>query len=206
MSVSPETRPSLLIRIKDQADAAAWSEFTEIYRPLIFRLACHRGLQPADADDLAQQVLSAVARAIVRWQDDPARARFRTWLHRVATNAILNALTRGPADRGTGDSALQALLNQHPAAEGPTSDFLRLEHRRDVFRWAARQIRSEFHPSTWDAFWLTAVEGRATDDVARELKLSRGSVYAARCRVMRRLREKVCDWDAESLENHAPAE
>ena len=100
------------------------------------------------------------------------------------------------------DEAL-ALLAQHPAADGPTSDFLRLEHRRDVFRWAARQIRSEFHPSTWDAFWLTAVEDRGTADVARELNLSQGSVYAARSRVMRRLREKVRDWDAESLENNA---
>jgi RNA polymerase sigma-70 factor (ECF subfamily) len=197
MSVSPETRPSLLIRIRNQGDAAAWSEFTEIYRPLIYRLACHRGLQHADADDLAQQVLLAVARAISRWENDPARARFRTWLHRVATNAILNALTRAPADRGSGDSALEALLVRHPAVDGPTSDFVRLEHRRDVFRWAARQIRSEFHPSTWDAFWLTAVDGRGADEVARELNLSRGSVYAARSRVMRRLREKVLDWDAE---------
>jgi RNA polymerase sigma-70 factor (ECF subfamily) len=185
MSGSPETRPSLLVRLKDQADDEAWSEFAEIYRPVVYRLAVRKGLQHADAEDLAQQVLSAVARVIDRWQADPARARFRTWLHRVALNAIINALTRGAPDRGAGGAALHDLLDRQPAGEGPGSDLIRIEHRREVFRWAARQIRSEFHAVTWSAFWLTAVEGHEIDDVSCELKRSRGSIYAARSRVIR---------------------
>jgi DNA-directed RNA polymerase specialized sigma24 family protein len=54
-------------------------------------------------------------------QSDPKRAKFRTWLNRVAHNAILNALTRGKPDRGSGDSALLAVLNQHPAHTGPVT-------------------------------------------------------------------------------------
>jgi RNA polymerase sigma-70 factor (ECF subfamily) len=197
MSASPETRASLLIRLKDQADDEAWFEFTEIYRPVIYRLACRKGMQAADADDLVQQVLAAVARVIDRWKADPERARFRTWLNRVATNAIINALTRGRPDRGSGDSGLQELLDAQPAADGAGSELVRIEHRREVFRWAARQIRPEFQPTTWDAFWFTAVEGRDVDQVAGELQRSRGSVYAARSRVMRRLREMVHEWEGE---------
>ena len=89
MASAPETRPSLLIRLKDQGDQAAWTEFVEVYRPVICRLAASRGMQNADAEDLAQQVLTSLAKAIGRWQDDPQRARFRTWLRRVANNAIL---------------------------------------------------------------------------------------------------------------------
>ncbi|MBI3860322.1 MAG: sigma-70 family RNA polymerase sigma factor [Planctomycetia bacterium] len=196
MSVSPETRPSLIVRLKDRADDDAWFEFTEIYRPVIYRLACRRGMQHADADDLVQQVLSSVARVIDRWEEDPQRARFRTWLARVANNAIVNALTRRAGDRGTGDSELHDLLDLQPA-EGPGSDLIRVEHRREVFRWAARQVRPEFQAETWDAFWLTAVEGREVDEVAGELKRSRGSIYAARSRVMRRLREKVAEWEED---------
>src|SRR4029079_6073465 len=107
---------------------------------------------------------------------------------------IINALTRGSPDRGSGDTGLQALLEQRPADDGPASDLLRMYHRREVFRWAARQIRPEFQPATWDAFWLTAVEEHSIDDAARELALTRGAVYAARSRVMRRLREKVAEW------------
>ena len=194
MSASPETRPSLMVRLKDRTDDQAWFEFTEIYRPVVFRLACRRGLQHADADDLVQQVFSAVARVIDNWEIDPRRGRFRTWLSRVATNAILNALTRGLPDRGSGDSKLQDLLDAQPTFDGPDSEMVRVEHRREVFRWAARQIRPEFHPDTWDSFWSTAVEGRDTAAVAREQGKTCGSIYAARSRVMRRLKEKVSEW------------
>src|SRR5580704_728107 len=138
MSLAPETRPSLLIRVRDPADQAAWQEFVEIYRPVILRIAQHKGMQAADAEDIAQEVLVAVAKAVEQREHDPKRAKFRTWLHRVANNIILDALTRGKPDRGTGGSSLQAGLAQKESREGPDSDLLRLEYRREVFRWAAR--------------------------------------------------------------------
>jgi len=197
MSRSPETRPSLLVRLKNRADQRAWNEFAEIYQPVIYRLARRKGMQHADAEDLTQLVLMAVSTAIERWEYDPQRARFRTWLRRVAHNAILNALTRGKPHRGSGNSALLALLDAHPRREGPDSDLLRLEYRREAFRWAARQIREEFHRGTWDAFWLSAVEGRSVEEVARSLGKKPGSIYAARSRIIRRIREKVAEFDQE---------
>jgi RNA polymerase sigma-70 factor (ECF subfamily) len=195
MAQTPETRASLLIRLKDRADQEAWQEFWEIYRPVIHRLARHKGLQEADADDLVQQVLLAVARSIDRWQADPARARFRTWLQRIAHNLLINMLTRAPADRGSGDTNVQDLLKQHAASSSPDSELLREQSRRAVFRWAARRVRSEFSPATWQAFWQTAVRKRQIDEVARELGKSIGAVYAARSRVMRRLREVIGQWE-----------
>jgi len=200
MSRSPETRPSLLVRLKDCTDQAAWYEFTEIYQPVIYRLARRRGMQHADAEDLTQLVLMAVSKAVERWEHDPQRARFRTWLHRVAHNAILNALTRGKPDRGSGDTGLLALLDKQPDERGPDSDLLRLEFRREAFRWAAHHIRDEFRPATWDAFWLSAVEGRSVQEVARQLGKTPGSIYAARSRVIRRIRERVAELDEEDGE------
>ena len=112
MGSTPETRPSLLIRVRDPADQAAWQEFVEIYQPVILRLARRKGMQAADADDVAQEILVAVARAVEQREHDPKRAKFRTWLGRVAHNAILNALTRGRPDRGSGDPALLTVLDQ----------------------------------------------------------------------------------------------
>ncbi len=198
MNSTPDTRASLLIRVRDPADQAAWYEFVEIYRPIILRLARQKGMQEADADDVAQQVLVAVAKAVERWEGDPRRAKFRTWLGRVAHNTILNALTRGRPDRGSGDSALLAVLNGHELHTGPDSDLLRLEYRREVFRWAARQVRKEFRQATWDAFWLTAVEGCAVEVVAQQLTKNRGAIYAARSRVARRIREKTAEYDEET--------
>jgi RNA polymerase sigma factor (sigma-70 family) len=198
MSSAPETRPSLLIRVRDPADQAAWHEFVEIYRPVILRFARQKGMQAADAEDVAQVVLAAVAKAIERREHDPQRAKFRTWLQRVANNAILNALSREKPDRGSGDSAMHAVLDQEESPGGPDSDLLRLEYRREVFRWAARQVRQEFRQETWDAFWLTAIEGRTSEAAAKELAKNPGAIYAARSRVMRRIQEKVKEYEEEA--------
>ena len=194
MNLTPETRLSLLLRVRDRSDQVAWQEFVEIYRPVIVRIARQRGLQDADADDVAQQVLIGVARAVERREHDPKQAKFRTWLNRVAHNAILNALSRGKPDRGSGDTGLLMGLHQAESRDGPDSDLLQLEYRREVFRWAARQVRPEFQPETWSAFWLTAVQGLDCEMVADSLGKSVGAVYAARSRVIRRIQERAAEY------------
>ncbi len=193
MTLSPQTRASLLVRVRNPADQAAWHEFVEIYWPVIHRLARRRGLQAADADDLAQQVLLAVAKTIEERPHDHGRAKFRTWLAKVVQNAALNALARAKPDRAAGGAGHEAHVH-NAASREPDSQLLQLELRREVFRWAARQIEREFQPDTWQAFWQTAVEGRTCEDVGAELGKTIGSVYAARSRVMKRLQEKVCEY------------
>lgn len=202
---TPETRPSLLIRVRNPDDCEAWSEFTEIYRPLICRMARLKGLQHADADDLAQQVFLAVSRAVENWEPDAERARFRTWLKTIAHNAILNALRRNVPERASGRRTTRHFLDDYPASDGPDSALLRIEYRREVFTWAARKIRSEFSNDTWQAFWLTSIEAENIDKVARQLHRTRGSIYAARSRVMKRLRDQVEAFDDEAeARNHLP--
>jgi RNA polymerase sigma-70 factor (ECF subfamily) len=194
MTESPETRLSLIVRLKDRHDQEAWGEFLEIYRPLVYRLARAKGLQDADADDVAQQVFGAIAQAVDRWQPDANRARFRTWLTTVARNAILNALVRRVPDRASGDTAERDLLAEH-AEQSADSHLLLLASRREIFQWAARRVRGEFEPATWDAFWLTAVEERDVAEVAATTGKNSGAIYAARSRVMKRLKQAVEEWN-----------
>ena len=191
MTHPQETRPSLIARLKDPADQEAWETFVEIYQPVVYRVGIQKGLQPADADDVTQKVLVSISKAVENWKPDPKRAKFRTWLNRVATNAAINALTRGKPDRGTGDSRMLDVLTQHPYEDGPDSRLIQLEIRRESFRFAARQIESEFQPETWQAFWLTAVDGMSAESAAKRLGKKTGSIYTARSRVMKRLQERV---------------
>src|SRR5687767_1903259 len=88
MSKSPETRPSLLVRIRDARDHAAWGEFVEVYAPLVHAYARSRGLQDADAADVAQEVLQAVATHAGRFDYQPDRGTFRGWLFQVTLNKL----------------------------------------------------------------------------------------------------------------------
>lgn len=191
MPSAPETRESLFLRLKDSEDVAAWEEFVAIYRPVIFRLAVARGLQHSDAEDLAQKVLLSVSGRVPEWESDPQRARFRTWLSRVVRNAALNAISRQKPDRGAGGTSALVLINGKAAEDCDASEILELEWRREAFRWAADQIRDEFQPHTWEAFWLTAVDGLSGAEAAKQTGKSIGSVYVARSRVMSRLQEQV---------------
>jgi RNA polymerase sigma factor (sigma-70 family) len=199
MDESTSTRPSLLIRLRDSGDERAWSEFMEIYGPLVYRLAKRRGLQEADAQDLAQEVFRAVARAIERYDPDPARGSFRGWLCRIANNLIINCLSaqrRHP--RGTGDTGMQRMMEDRPDTSREESALFEVEYRRRLLTWAATRVRGAFSQATWQAFWQTAVEGRPPREVAEALGVSIGTVYQYKSRVVIRIRREIEQFDTES--------
>lgn len=190
MSQFPETHESLLVQVRSPANAEAWYQFSLLYRPVIYRLARQRGLQDADAQDLAQQVLIAVASAVGNYEKSGAGVQFRHWLRRIARNAIVNALSRRPPDLGAGGSWAQEVLEQESDEDQSDVQFEQ-EFRREIYLRAARIVRGDVEPETWRAFEMTVVENQSIEEAAAELGKPVGSIYAARSRVMRRLREAV---------------
>lgn len=191
MTEFPDTRDSLLVQVRDPRNAEAWEQFARIYRPAIHRLARKRGMQDADAQDLAQQVLIAVASAISRWEKQGEKVRFRHWLRRITRNAIINALSRQPRDRAPGGSTFLQLLTEQPQNEDETTHQIELEYQREVFLQAAETVRTDVQSDTWQAFEMTVINGQSVDATATELGKPVGAIYLARSRIMRRLREAV---------------
>jgi RNA polymerase sigma-70 factor (ECF subfamily) len=187
----------LLLKVRNPQNREAWQEFSALYRPLAYRLARRRGLQHADAEDLAQRVMLSLSDAIKTWTKDAERGTFRAWLARIARNAITNALTRRPMDAAFGGSSVIEQLNSVECGADSISNVIEEEHRRAVLRLAAERIRHEFQESTWLAFWLTSVEGQSIEQAAQEIRKSAGVVYAARSRIMRRLQIAVRELDLD---------
>jgi RNA polymerase sigma factor (sigma-70 family) len=130
MDATPGTRLSLLVRLRNAQDEQAWAEFSVIYSPLIYRLARRKGLQDADAADLVQEVMRAVASAIDRWDPDPARGPFRNWLFRIARNMMINFLAsqrRHP--QGVGGTVFSCMIEESVVASQEERDHGRLSTR-----------------------------------------------------------------------------
>jgi RNA polymerase sigma factor (sigma-70 family) len=199
--VEPETRPSLMLRLRDPQDQQAWTQFVSIYEPLVLRMLRQRGLQEADARDVSQQVILAVTQAVDEWQQDGGEASFRRWLFTIARNLALKFIQRGQTNkvgrRGVGGSDMMILLKSLPEPEHRTVVAFDDEYRNEIFDLAAERAQSEFRESTWQAFWRTCVLGEPIAEVAASLKVTTGNVYVARSRVIARLRRIVEEYETE---------
>ena len=186
------TRVSLLIRLRNKEDTEAWSQFVEIYSPLIFGFARRCGLQDSDAADLVQEVMGEVHKSIERFEYDPVLGRFRSWLYKISKRTMSRVQQKqAKQPLGTGDSAAMQLLANQSDSHNEIQEFWNREYQKNLLQWAATQVRPIFNETTWQAFWLTAVEEKTPQAVAEELGLSVGSVYVAKSRVTKRLAEEI---------------
>ena len=192
MAASPETKPSLLVRIRDHGDESSWLRFIEIYGPLVYAFLRKRGLQDADAADLTQDVMASVAAAIKSFNYERKLGTFRGWLFTVVQNRLRNYWRR-QAQRlgGTGDTQAHQDLLEHPDPVNGEVDQWDLEHERHLFRYAAKQVRCDVRESTWQAFWRTAVEGQPSDQAADHLGMTVAAVHLAKGRVLARIKEQI---------------
>lgn len=203
----PKTRQSLILQLKTSSDDA-WSEFLTVYEQAIFRFCRARGLQDADAHDVTQEVFSALHSRIADWDVRPNRGSFRGWLFRVARNIVVDKIReRSKRHVGTDETTLSGLPQ---TTENAAAAFL-FEYRSSLFHWAADQVSREVQDTTWQCFWKTAVENEKASDVAKQVGVSVGTVYTAKCRVVARIREKLSElsnidgtgtFDADVLANH----
>ena len=198
MVESPATRASLVLRLRDTADREAWQQFVDVYSPLVYGYLRRRGIQDSDAADLMQDVLRSVASAADRLDYDPQRGSFRGWLFTITRNKMNTFLSRQRRQaRGTGDSATQALLEEGTARSDDAEAQWDQEYQRRVFQWAAEQVRADFGEGNWQAFWLSAVEGKSAKDISATLNMSVGAIYVAKSRVLARIKETVQQLEGE---------
>jgi RNA polymerase sigma-70 factor (ECF subfamily) len=126
MPEPPVTRATLLVRIRDANDTHAWRQFSELYAPVVYGLFRKRGLQDADAADLTQEVLQAVAAGAERFEYGPKRGTFRGCLYRIARNKLKDFLARQMRRPSTGgEKTTQDLIDSLPAPEAEAAQWER---------------------------------------------------------------------------------
>jgi RNA polymerase sigma-70 factor (ECF subfamily) len=185
---SPPTSHSLLEQARDRADGASWRKVVDLYAPLIRAWVRPNVRQPADVEDVVQDVLTQLVGELPGFAHNGRPGAFRVWLRALTVNRLRDHWRdRHPA---CGGEVLQRLGQ----LEDPSSLLSRswdAEHDRHVAETILGSIRLEFQSATWRAFEATVRDQRPTEEVAADLGMTPNAVLIAKSRVLKRLRQKA---------------
>jgi RNA polymerase sigma-70 factor (ECF subfamily) len=181
------TSNSLLDRLRNGGDAQAWQRWLTVYEPWlrawVWRL-CRP--QPADGDDVLQEVIAVVHEKLPTFVHNGRTGAFRAWLRAILVNKARHFLER--CRRG------EPLPEALDRLEDPASDLSRLwdrEHDEQLVRRLLALARPRAQPRTWEVFRLLVLEDRPATEVARHFGMELGAVYVAKSRVLALLRQEM---------------
>jgi len=180
------TPVSLLERLRRSDDSEAWTRFVFLYTPILFSWASRLGMQEADTADFVQEIFALLLRRMPEFRFDPA-LHFRSWLKTVTLNVWRDRVKRRKVPQPAGGA--------HELDEQRDGDrleqLIEAEHHAFLMRRALEIMRADFKPVTWKAFWQLTIDDRPVADVSKSLGLSITAAYAAKYRVLARLRQEL---------------
>jgi RNA polymerase sigma-70 factor (ECF subfamily) len=183
--LEPPTSMTLLGRLRQApSDEAAWVQFVERYAPRVYCWCRQWGLQEADAQDVSQDVLLLLAEKMRSFSYDPSGS-FRGWLKTLTYHAWCDFVARQRRGGATG------LVLQTVEAQADLARRLENEFDRELLEEAMARVRLRVEPPTWQAFHLLALEGWPGARAAEQLHMKVATVFVARSKVQKMLREEV---------------
>jgi RNA polymerase sigma-70 factor (ECF subfamily) len=143
-------------------------------------------LSGEDTTDLVQEVFLKLLEVLPVFPYD-TRKSFRGWLRTVTLNTWRDQCKRRANRPLAGNEAALAAATTPDGLEA----FWEAEYSQHLVNRAMILMQADFRPATWKAFWEQVVVGRPAHVVAAELGMSPGAAYAAKFRVLERLREEL---------------
>jgi RNA polymerase sigma factor (sigma-70 family) len=192
------TRRSLLGRLRNWEDQASWREFFDTYWKFIYSMAVRSGLSDQEAEDVVQETVTSVARKMPEFRYDPERCSFKGWLMHVTRLRIVDQLRRRqPAfsqqslsDHDTRQTPTVERVPD-PAAAAPFEEAWDQEWERNLVDAAMERVKLRVKPEHYQIFYLSAVKGLGTGEVARMLQVNVGQVYLVRHRIAKEVKREV---------------
>lgn len=176
------------IRVRDPD---AWRRLIALYQPLVHFWCSRGGLQGPEVEDASQEIFAAAAAHLDSFHHDQPGDTFRGWLRGIARNQVRLHFRRNqgrPRAEGGSDAWRHLQDLPDPLATIADEEAVEMSH---LYQRALEQVRGEFEPQTWQAFWLCAVEERAPAELAEQLGMTPAAIRQAKSRVLRRLKREM---------------
>jgi RNA polymerase sigma-70 factor (ECF subfamily) len=186
MTIRGEVRQPSLGEIEGRMDPGLPPDFAQWFRdhqPTVYRYVRFRVASREAAEDVTSQVFMKALRALDRY--DPNRAAPKTWLLRIARNAVTDHL-RSLRRR----SSLHVSLDRAPdlVADVPTQEERVLRGERiEMLLNASRELR----PADQEILSLRYGSGLGNREIAEALKISGNAVAVRLHRALARLKAVV---------------
>lgn len=180
-----------MLRLAGENETEAWSVLDRLYRPLVAAWMQSQIGNAADVDDLTQDVFATVVRELPTFEHSGRRGAFRKWLKSICLHRLMG-YRRRLAIRGeaVGGSDFQERLQDVPGLEDAEARW-DAEHDQLLLKFLFQRVSLEFEEQTLAIFRRLTLDGASVADVSREFSVSPGSVYVARSRVLRKMREEA---------------
>ena len=200
------TRHSLLNRLKDWGDQTSWQEFFDTYWQLIYNVAVKAGLSDAEAKEVVQETVIAVARKIGAFKADPAQGSFSAWLmkltrwriadqwrkRRSGTGANLADAGMGRSEPRSDDTGSTGPLERVPDPAGIALESAwQEEWQKHLMSTALERVKRQVSPRQFQMFDLHVRQNLSVPETARTLQASVASVYMAKHRIARLVKKEI---------------
>lgn len=177
------TRASLLIRIKNRDDTQAWSEFHDLYAPLLYRYARARGLSHEDAEDVRAKCYEGISKQIEDFDYAKQKGGFKAWLRTMADRRVIDHF-RKRRDANLDTQELAETPDRDQDAEAIWANQWRQQH----LRYCIDQARLQVSEQVYEAFRMLMDEEASVQQVSERLEITPNQVYKAKAKVLNEVR------------------
>lgn len=167
----------------------AWEAFYRACDPLVCRTVAACSIHRADLDDCAQEAWAEIAGKLIRFEYDPNRGSFESWLRIVVHRAACRHARRDLRQTaGRNDEDLSALTC--PRILGPATNSQREELRASV-RQTLDAFRTSVSSTAFRILVMTAVHSQTSTEIGKLLGLTPGNVRVSRHRTAQKFRHFI---------------
>jgi len=184
-----QTRPSLLLAVRDPQNGAAWAEFTSIYRPLLLSYVKKKGLNDSDAEEVVQDVLVKLVREMPKFQLNHAKGRFRTWLFTVFIGTFLDRYRKHKRQKKAENAYTLAARSFDEDKREELEAEWDMVYRRHLLQVLLERVKPSVAEKTWVCFEQHVKLGRPAKEVAAALQMEENTVYVYAKRILDKLRK-----------------
>jgi RNA polymerase sigma factor (sigma-70 family) len=199
MNERPEylpTRSSLIRRVKELDDSDGWKEFFDTYRRSIHGLAMRCGLSRTEAEEVVQETMVMVAKAMPSFNYDRSLGSFKGWLFTITRRTVSRQFGKREHDSARqGDNG--SLLEDMPQQAGGFEAQWEEDWRNNMLDLAIDRVRRRVKPKQFQMFDLYVTQNLPMEQVTQILNVNAAQVYMAKLRISSAIRQEV-----SQLEKH----